>query len=152
MKSLIILILFFTTFYSNAESCHSLKAVAWIFGSWEYKNKEQIITESWQKVSALSVEGVGETFTNGVLMSVESLRIVEMSDSLFYIAKVSHNALPVAFKLTSCMATKAIFENKDHDFPKRIEYTLVEKGKMRVDVSDGKSKRFSILFIRVKAS
>lgn len=152
MKSLIIIILFFTPFYSNAESCNSLKAVSWIFGSWEYKNKDKIITESWNKVSSITLEGNGATYVYGKLKSIESLRIVEMSDSLFYIAKVSHNPLPVAFKLTACTATNAIFENNNHDFPKRIEYKLVEKGKIMVIIGNGESKIFSISFIRTKAS
>lgn len=152
MKNLIVLILFFIPFLSNAESCHSLNAVDWISGSWEYKNKNQIITESWNKVSPLTLEGVGATYVNEELKSIESLRLVEMSDTLFYIAKVNHNLLPVAFKLTRCTDTNAIFENNNHDFPKRIEYKLIEKNKMMVVVGDGKNKEFSINFTRVKTS
>ena len=152
MKYILLSLLFIIPFCSNAKSCHSLTTINWLLGSWVATDKEQTITESWHQVSATTIEGNGETFVMGKLKSSESLRIVEMSGALFYIAKVNHNPLPIAFKLTNCSVENAIFENTEHDFPKRIEYKSINKDKMMVIVSVGKSKSFSIDFIRAKAN
>ena len=144
MKCILLSLLFIIPFYSNAKPCHSFTTINWLLGSWVATIKEQSITESWHKVSEKTIEGIGETFVLGKSKSKESLRIVEMSGGLFYIAKVNHNPVPVAFKLTSCTNKKVIFENINHDFPKRIEYKSITKDKMMVIVSDGKNKGFNM--------
>jgi len=133
---------------AKAESCHSFTTIDWLLGSWISNNEKQVITESWQKVSPTTVEGKGTTFSMGKQKSSESLRIVEMSGALFYLAKVNHNPLPIAFKLITCTNESVIFENMHHDFPKRIEYAYLQNEKMKVIVSDGKNKKFSIHFKR----
>jgi hypothetical protein len=148
MKRLFIFILLFIPFTSNASSCDLLKEIDWIFGSWKSTNQDSTITENWHQVSDETFEGVGKTYVKGKLKSSESLRIVEMSAAFFYIAKVDHNLLPVAFKLIKCTDENIVFENLTHDFPKRIEYKHTEKNKMLVVVSDGKNQKISINFIR----
>jgi len=150
MKNLFLLITLLFPFISKAEFCHSMNSVSWLLGDWQNKNNERKITESWHQVSPETLEGKGVTYDNGQVKSSESLRIVEMSEDLYYIAKVKYNSLPVAFKLTSCSNNKLIFENHSHDFPKRIEYAFVDKGNIKVIVSDGKAKEFSIDFIQKK--
>ena len=87
------------------------------------------------------------TATNELLSS-ESLRIVEMSGEVFYLAKVGENDLPVAFKLTDCSETHAVFENAGHDFPRRLEYRLTGEERMIVRVSDGAENGFEMKFTR----
>jgi len=147
MKKLLLFITLLFPLIALAETCHTMKSLNWLIGTWQNQNNDRTITESWQQVSDKTLEGRGATYVDGKLKSRESLRIVEMANSLYYIAKVDHNPLPVAFKLTSCTDSNVIFENRHHDFPKRIAYTFVGKGNMRVVVSDGESKEFSISFI-----
>jgi hypothetical protein len=151
MKSLLIFTLLFIPFLSTANTCHSLKDIAWVLGSWESTNQDSVITESWGKVSEITFDGEGATYSEGKLKATESLRMVEMSQSVFYLAKVSHNPLPVAFKLIKCADGNAIFENLNHDFPKRIEYKSTEANSMMVIVSDAKEKGFTVDFIRSNA-
>ena len=76
------------------------------------------------------------------------MRLVEMSGEIFFLAKVNHNKRPVAFKLTQCLARTAVFENSDHDFPKKLEYKLISGNKLTVTVSDGHDKGFTINFVK----
>ena len=124
MKKLLISVLLillltasFTAVYS--QSCDSLESVEWITGEWIAEHEDVITREKWVKVSARSFEGVGGITrkTTGET-SGETLRLVEMSGEIFFIAKVAQNPLPVAFKLTHCPAGVAVFENASHDFPK----------------------------------
>lgn len=149
MKIISVLItLFFGFFCSNAyaQPCHSLRAVDWLLGSWSGINGNNVIIESWQKVSPLTYEGLGETRSkaSNALKGSESMRLVEMSNQVFYLAKVRHNELAVPFKLTQCSKRSVIFENPGHDFPKKIHYQLQSEHKLTVTVSNGKDKGFTI--------
>ncbi len=133
---------------SYAQSCQQLKEVSWLLGSWESNRNNTKTLENWQQVSTSTFEGYGATLVNHEVKSSEALRLVEMADEVFFIAKVGHNSLPVSFKLLACSDNKLIFENKQHDFPKRIEYQLTNEGNMLVIVGDGQQQSFSIEFTR----
>ena len=76
------------------------------------------------------------------------LRLVEMAGGVFYISKVTHNELPVAFRLNECADGRFVFDNPAHDFPRRLEYLLAPDGRLTVNVSDGGEKGFSLNFAR----
>jgi hypothetical protein len=76
------------------------------------------------------------------------LLLAEMAGDVYYIAKVKSNPYPVPFKLVDSSAQHAVFENPDHDFPKRLEYRRTEQGGLNVRVSDGGSKSFVIAFTK----
>lgn len=132
--------------------CDSLEALAWLTGNWQSEQSERVTTETWRQVSAKSFEGVGSTQVNQQLKSSESLRLVAMSGGVYYLAKVAHNPLPVAFELKTCAHNVAVFENLNHDFPKRIVYSQLSNNKLTIDVSDAADKGFTINFKRVSTS
>ncbi|MGD9897823.1 MAG: DUF6265 family protein [Calditrichaceae bacterium] len=127
-----------------------LRGLEWFLGDWESDDGKTITRETWKKVSPKTYEGKGFTenkLTREILNS-ETLRLAVMSDDIFYIADVSHNEFPVAFRLTESTDSLAVFENKTHDFPKKIEYKLISIDSMNVSVSAG-DQGFIIRFVRV---
>lgn len=122
-----------------ADACTSLRSAAWLLGHW---TGEHGVTESWKQAGDRTYEGHG---FDG--KSSESLRLVEMSGEVFYIAKVAHNELPVAFKLAICGDDLLVFENPDHDFPRRIEYRR-DGDALIVRVSDGAERGFDLKFFK----
>jgi hypothetical protein len=82
----------------------------------------------------------------------EELRLVEMAGGVYYLAKVEHATLPVAFALTECSADRLVFENTEYDFPRRLEYRHEADGRMVVAVSDGKDKGSALNFERAAAA
>ncbi len=146
-KALIILCLLFVP-PCRADECNTLSVVDGLLGRWMQAGDRSKVVESWWRVSELSFEGRGEVLAaDGVLKSGEDLRLVAMGGSVFYLAKVAHNELPVAFRLTQCDAQTWVFENAAHDFPKRIEYRLDAEGqRLTAHVSDGAEKGFSLRF------
>ena len=139
----------------QAQPCHSLKQLHWLLGRWQSiltdviiaKPWQQLtINENWQQVSPKTFEGKGETFKRNTLVSSEALRLVEMSNEVFYLAKVAYNEFPIPFTLVSCSATHANFENMTHDSPKHIAYRLYDKDRLEVVISDGKGESFTIKF------
>ena len=121
------------------NKCDSLEIVSWMLGEWVSENSSSVTVENWEKVSEHSFEGFGKTKSadSDKVKSYESLRLVEMSGQIYYIAKVGHNGLPIAFALTTCSDSMAVFENPDHDFPKKIDYKLQAHDKISVTVSSG---------------
>lgn len=121
------------------NKCDSLGAVSWLLGEWISENSSSVTIENWEQVSQNSFEGFGKTISadGNKVKSYESLRLVAMSGQIFYIAKVGHNKLPIAFAMTTCLDSMAVFENPDHDFPKKIKYKLTNHNKISVFVSSG---------------
>jgi hypothetical protein len=134
-------------FFISVISSQTLDSLDWIIGEWQSTVKNTIYFEKWVKQSNHTFEGFGEIKTK-IKKSEETLRLVHMSGDIFYIAKVTHNKFPVAFRLISASNKKAVFENKEHDFPKRIEYSI-NNTTLNVYVSDGDSKGFTILYKKV---
>jgi len=147
--NLVVITSIFLSTLSNAQSCHSLSQLNWLLGEWQSKQGQLTVTEHWQQVSEKTIEGLGKTFKQNKAVSSETLRLVEMSDEVFYLAKVQHNAVPIGFKLIVCSTSNAVFENKNHDFPKRISYQLFKGNTLHVRVSDGKDKEFVIKFSKI---
>ncbi|WP_206485851.1 DUF6265 family protein [Thalassotalea sp. G2M2-11] len=156
MLRVISLVLLCLVFHSavQANTCKTLESLTWLVGHWNSKSEKLNINESWKQVSSKTFEGSGYTYSveKNQMISAETLRLVEMSGEIFYIAKVANNDLPVAFKLTSCTAETAVFENAEHDFPKKLSYQLTKDKNITVFVSGENGEGFSIQYIGEKDS
>ena len=133
---------------ADAAACDSLDTARWVLGTWVADDGENSVIEEWRSVGSGTFEGSGRTVSRktGAVVSSESLRLVAMSSAVYYIAKVSHNAYPVAFALTTCTAGRLVFENPGHDFPKRIVYSMRPNDGIEVEVSDGRDQGFMLRF------
>lgn len=136
----------------QAAPCESIEQLSPLLGHWQAANKElsqsnNIIEEIWRKVSDKTLEGEGRIVNNGNVSTTEWMRLVNMGNEVFYIAKPKQNERPVAFKLTECTEQRFVFVNKEHDFPKRIEYQLKSSNKLLVSVT-GDDDGFSIELIK----
>ncbi|NNF65903.1 MAG: hypothetical protein HKM98_00170 [Gammaproteobacteria bacterium] len=120
--------------------------VPWLIGDWQSEDGK--ITETWQSVSPNTLEGIGITRKSNREIT-EFMRLLRMKEQLYFIAKVSHNEFPVAFKLNEeSTANRLVFVNSTHDFPKRIVYQRDGERGLLVLVSDGGGKGFEIRFLR----
>ncbi len=130
-----------------------LQTFEWMLGSWQQDGKPldgKSMIEQWTKVSPRTFEGSDYTANNGIGQPSETLRLVEMSGDIFYIAKVGHNPRPVAFKLVPTDDRSARFENPDHDFPTRITYRREGDSEMTVTVEGAEEGRgFQLRFRRI---
>jgi len=133
---------------ADAAACDSLDTARWMLGKWVADEGENRVFEEWRSLGSETFEGSGRTVSRktGAVVSSESLRLVAMSSSVYYIARVSENAYPVAFALTTCPAGRLVFENPGHDFPKRIVYSMQPDDSISVEVSDGRDRGFTLRF------
>ncbi|MBB6093007.1 hypothetical protein HNQ60_001885 [Povalibacter uvarum] len=133
---------------AGAAACDSLQVAHWLLGEWESRDGDKTFTETWRQLSDATFEGKGVTLKGGKQIDGESLRLARMEKGVFYISKVAHNRLPIAFELIVCEPQRLVFENASHDFPKRLEYVATSADTMKVAVTDGKEKGFSLSFRR----
>lgn len=134
---------------SGAE-CRSLASLEWLLGEWAGEGAQSTYTESWTALGPRTWEGRGvETSKKDPSKSSsEVLRLVEMGDGVFYVAKVAHNELPIGFRLSECEASRYTFVNPGHDFPRRLDYTRQGEDGFSARVSDGADKGFTLEYRR----
>jgi hypothetical protein len=101
---------------------YQMEKLLWIVGRWENTGGETKSIEHWKKINGSLYEGGSETIKNGEVIFSEKLKIHKIGEEIFYIADVKHNPAPVMFKLASLNDNCAVFENPEHDFPKKITY------------------------------
>lgn len=125
-----------------------MNKLSWIVDRWISKEGASTSYEHWEKTSDVLFTGGSETVKNGDTVFAEKLKIEVIDGSIYYIADVSHNPEPVKFKLTYVTETEAVFENPQHDFPKKITYMLVE-GKLHASI-EGPSKKIDFVMNKMR--
>jgi len=73
---------------------------------------------------------------------VEKLGIIVRDGDLFYVADVPENQQPVYFRLTEIKQNSFTCENPEHDFPKKLAYSLKGNKLHAIISGDGKSMEF----------
>lgn len=153
-RNILILLLFalmFTTAKSQSAEPRTQTTVdqlTWLEGTWTRTNSKagRSGLEIWKKISTTELRGRGITIHGSDTAFVEKLRIIVRDGNLFYVADVPENQKPVFFRLTEIKEKSFTCENPDHDFPKKIAYTL-DGNKLRATIS-GDGKAIEYLFDR----
>ena len=99
-----------------------LAPVMFLAGGWHTESGEATIDEMWQPHRGELV-GQNRTLRRGVLVGSELLRIFPDGDTLIYEAR-PNGGEATAFKMTSSGDNEVVFENPEHDWPRRIAYRL----------------------------
>lgn len=121
---------------SASEHSEKLKRADWLLGTWEGHVHETYITEIWEKGKdaywgrSYSIRGEDTT-------SSERIRLQQEGNILWYISVVKNQneGKEVRFMLTSSDANQLVFQNPEHDFPKKIKYTRVTNDSLFAEIS-----------------
>lgn len=99
----------------------AIDRLAWMAGCWEQRGPNRLTTESWMSPFGGAMIGASRTVIGGSLREFEHLRITTDSGRLVYTALPSGQR-ETKFPALSVSDTAVVFENLQHDFPKRIIY------------------------------
>ena len=124
-----------------SSASQSFKKLSWMEGTWNRTNAKPGRTahERWEKNGNLEMKGWGVSMNGADTAFVEKLKLIVKDNSVYYVAEVPGNQGETLFKLTQVSDKSVVFENPQHDFPKKIEYILDGK-KLKATISaDGKS-------------
>jgi hypothetical protein len=116
----------------------ALRDIAWLAGNWSGRAGETELEERWTLPAGGAMLAVSRTIKANRMIGFEFLRIVEREGGLVYIAQPGGRP-PTEFVLTAINGRSVAFENPGHDFPKRIQYSLVEDA-LTATISGGGKK------------
>jgi hypothetical protein len=122
----------------------------WLTGLWIIDSGGSRVEEHWTSAVGGLMLGVSRTIKNDRVVAFEFLRIERRGDFLVYIAQPQGNP-PTEFKLSSATADQLVFENPQHDFPKKILYRRNKDGSVTAEVSGDGEKKISFPYKRAKS-
>jgi hypothetical protein len=134
---------------SAAGAPPKIVELGWMSGDWQTAAGGRAqIEEHWTLPAGGTMIGVGRTIAGDKTVEFEFLRIEQRGDDIFYVANPNAQCPQTDFKLTSLTGQQAIFENPEHDYPKRVIYRKKSDGSLvaSIDAGEGtKSQSFSYL-------
>ncbi|MCX6165930.1 MAG: DUF6265 family protein [Ignavibacteriae bacterium] len=150
-----IFLLFLFTSCSHSQSPIP-KGIYKLEGLWEMKSDEGTTFEQWE----INPDGTlqGKDFSIGLkndTIFYEYLKIIQQDSDVYYVATVlnQNDEKPVYFKLIEFTPMVFVFENKQHDFPQMITYSIKTDDLYAVIIEgpdNGKIKSIGFRFNRKK--
>lgn len=104
----------------KAAPAFQIEQLAFLAGSWRISG-EVTIEEQWLTPAGGTMIGMSRVHGHGQTFFFEFLRIETRDDGIYYVPQPKGGPA-TDFKLVKLDATGAVFENLQHDFPKRILY------------------------------
>ncbi len=143
------------SFFPLTWQPNPMNELAALCGTWKMESRRGAIYEHWNKQS--SEELLGKSFKlNGVdTILLEDVRLTSTGNNIFYTPVVTGQSQgkPVQFRLITWNDKQFIFENKEHDFPQRVIYHLLNKDSVHAWIEgtkDGKERRSDFYYKRIK--
>lgn len=126
----------------------NFKKLEWLIGSWKRSDTKpgQSGSESWTKRAAYHLEGKGYTLKGRDTIFSEKLKLIISGKDILYIVEGADGQGPVPFKLTQMSSDGFICENPEHDFPKKITYSLTGSS-LRASIS-GNGQNVDFNFVK----
>jgi len=123
--------------------------LGWMSGCWLMAGEDSTsyMSEHWTRPLGMML-GTNRTIRNGSVKAFEFLRIEEREGEVYYVARPSSAEQETPFKLTPLEGQRAVFENLDHDFPKRLVYSLSADDVLTARVENDESG-FELVFRKV---
>lgn len=130
----------------------TLAEISWIAGDWQTApGGRRQIEEHWTQPGGATMMGVSRTVAGEKTVEFEYLRIEQRADGIYYVAHPKARCPGTDFKLTRASATEVVFENPQHDFPKRIIYRKTADDSLTASIDGGEgTKVMSFAFKRMK--
>jgi hypothetical protein len=126
--------------------------LGWIEGRWVGEQDGVSMEELWTAPRGGALLGLHSDVKAGRLVSWEFLRIADSGEGLTYFAS-PRSAPPTPFKLVEIAERRAVFENRQHDFPQRILYWLDTQGALHARIEGpqgGKTVSLEWVWTRVR--
>src|ERR1043166_3071175 len=136
------------TKFAPSNSASKLSDLSWIAGAWQTATGGRAqIEEYWMPPAGGSMLGISRTVPGEKTVEYEYLRIEKRGEDIFYVASPGARYPATDFKLTRVSNQEAVFENPQHDFPKRIIYRKGSDGSLTasIDAGEGTKDRKSVV-------
>lgn len=139
MKKAILVLIILLLFASCGKSKQVSKIVGkdWLLGKWENKSDEGNLLEIWRKVNDSLFIGESYFIKGKDTLHSENIQLKQQGENLLYIATVKgqNDDKPITFKHNIEIAKQLVFENPQHDYPRKIVYKPFAKGHLLIEIS-----------------
>ncbi len=118
-----------------------------LVGTWKVQNRE--VYERWDKLNDFHLKGISYKIVGGAIHISEYLDIQLADEKLMYTATVlnQNQGRGISFGHIP-NDSLVVFENMEHDFPKRIAYHYRSDSSVYVQVSDGGKRGFGYIMYK----
>jgi hypothetical protein len=144
-----------------AKAAAKLADVAWLAGPWRGGAADKAaFEEHWAEPAGSAMVGMFRLLQGGKPVLYELLLLEEAADGVWLRLRhygpqmADRDKEPIRLKLAEVSDRKAVFENPDHDKPKRITYEREPPDVLTATVEtvrDGKPAQFRLRMERAKA-
>src|SRR5690606_11017316 len=107
----------------------AFSSIEWLLGTWENKEDSLLFQEIWTVKDFNRFEGNGYSIQGKDTNFHENLTILHLNGQILYITEFAGQH-PVMFHLTNSEGNYLVFENKEHIYPSKITYNLVNDSTM----------------------
>ena len=108
-------------------------------GTWKMVTKRGAICEEWKKIDKNYLQNRGYMIKGSDTIVTERVALTNTKEGIFYTSTVEdqNQKQPIAFKMTGSENNMFVFENPQHDFPKRIVYKFITADSLHAFIDDG---------------
>jgi hypothetical protein len=129
-----------------AGQAWTISDLSWLSGDWQTEAGGRTVSEEhWTRPAGGSMIGMSRTLVGDKTVSFEFLRVEQRGEAIYYVASPKGLCPATDFKLTRLSGQEAIFENPEHDFPKRIIYRKDSAGALVASIDAGEGTK-SVMF------
>ena len=134
-----IVIIFFLSGFNFTDNSKLFKKLYALEGTWKMITKRGAIYEEWKKMDKDYLQNRGYIIKGADTIISERVALTNTKEGIFYTSTVEdqNNKQPIAFKMTKGEDNVFVFENPEHDFPKRIVYRFVTNDSLHAFIDDG---------------
>jgi hypothetical protein len=111
----------------------------WMSGTWRVTESGAVTEEVWSAADGTLMTGMHRDIRPGKKTWFEFIRIEKRGNDLVY-AAMPGGRPPTEFKATAIGESRITFENREHDFPKRIHYWR-EDARLCASIDDGTEEK-----------
>ncbi len=141
MKKILIAVIAITCLaaFNLADNSKIFKKLYSLEGIWKMNTKRGAICEEWKKVDNNYLQNRGYMIKGNDTTVTERVALTNTKAGILYTSTVEdqNNKQPIAFKMTKSEDNMFVFENPEHDFPKRIVYKFVTADSLHAFIDDG---------------
>lgn len=128
------------TTVTGGQTPASINDLGWLSAVWHLEKNGRSVEEYWTKPAGGSMIGLSRTVAKGKMVEFEFLRIIEREGKLIYVAQPEGQP-PTEFTATSVSVGAVTFENRQHDFPKRIIYRKIGENCVTASIDGGEGSK-----------
>ncbi len=140
------------TLQANASGPSNISALNWMAGSWAGTFQGKPMEAQYSAADGGLILGYTKII-NGNQSDFFEFEKFEVVDGTLELTPYPFGKQGVSFPIKTISATKAVFENLQHDFPTRIIYELKENGQLFARIEGHQNGQFvfeNFIFNRVK--